>query len=487
VVAVLGLFVAESSAAPQRPVVFVPGILGSRLVDSRGEVIWGNTSSLLNYSKLDLFPGSPGSALKADGLVKNINVLGPFWTVHQYDTLLDRLHQLGYVDEQDFFVFPYDWRQSNYDTAKLFDKFVNSKIALRAGKFDIVAHSMGGLVTKIWMLDHGGASRVNKVIYLGTPFQGSMNALATLSDGWGPFTNFIAGGLPTVRRVSLSFPALYELFPTYDVCCRLGNAGNFSTLDILSADTWRQRDWLPPEYAPGGVRSAIFEKGLTQARKIGDLMRQSVPNVQEIKFAGDVINTKLWLYIARNDQSWRSWMFAESRGDGTVPVWSAANDFKGTAGTEPSFVEHATIFSDKWLGNKLDRELVPDRPPPVRSERFDEVATSAGGKKLTLAAVYLAPPVAIPGDKVHLRISLEFEDPVAIGDVKPTAMLLSKQLDLPVVETTTIADIAVRRVTFDAELVAPSVEDTQQIDVALPGIGARATYLTVFSLGRKQQ
>jgi pimeloyl-ACP methyl ester carboxylesterase len=478
--------VGECAAAPRRPLVFIPGILGSRLVDAKGSVVWGNRSSLLNYAQLDLFPGSPGSSLKADGLITDINVLGPFWTIHAYDSLIARLHRLGYVDGKDLFTFPYDWRQSNFETAKLFAAFVDSTPALRAGKFDIVAHSMGGLVTKIWLIDGGGAGRVNKVIYMGTPFRGSMNAFATLSDGWGAFANFVAGGLSTVRRVSLSFPALYELFPTYDNCCRLGDPKHHTPLDIFSPLTWSQRDWLPAEYAAGGPRAALFERGLMQARKIGAMMRIPIPNVEEIRFAGDVIDTKLWLYVPQQNQSWKNWKFTESRGDGTVLVWSAANNFNGTEGSEPSFVEHATIFADKWLGDKLDRELVPDTPPPVRSVQYDEVATPSGSKKLTLAAVELDPPVASPGEKIRLHISLQFDSPVKRGDVTPSARLISQQRDISLVETTTDADAAVRRVTFDGELQAPAQEDTHQIDVNLPGAGTRASYITVFEASRRQ-
>ncbi|WP_316224613.1 MULTISPECIES: lipase/acyltransferase domain-containing protein [unclassified Bradyrhizobium] len=480
------LFIGESFAGPQRPVVFVPGILGSRLVDINNNVVWGNTNSLLNYSHLELYPGSPGSSLKVAGLVNSINVLGPFWTIHEYDSLLDQIHRLGYVDNKNLFTFPYDWRKSNFDTAKMFDAFVTSNPALREGKFDIVAHSMGGLVTKIWLINYGGAARVNKVIYMGTPFQGSMNAFATLSDGWGAFANFMAGGLATVRRVTFSFPSIYELFPTYDACCRLGDTGHHTMLDIFSPATWTQRDWLPAEYAPGGARAAAFEHGLAQARQIGLLMRQPVPGVEEIKFAGDVIDTKLWLYVPQQNQSWKNWKFSQSRGDGTVPVWSAANNFTGTQGSEPSFVEHATIFADKWLSNKLDRELVPDTPPPVRAVEYDKVDTPSGPKKMTLATVEVDPPVAAPGEKVHLRISLQFDGPVARGDVKPDARLISAHRDLPLAETTTDADMAVRRVTFDGEIEAPRQEDTHQIDVSLPGAGIRASYLTVFEASRRQ-
>lgn len=485
--AIAVIFSCKACADPQRPLLFIPGILGSRLSDASGTAVWGDRNSLVNFPRLELYPGSSGSALHVDGLVNSINVLGPFWTIHQYDALIEKLHSLGYVDQDNFFVFPYDWRNSNYDTAKLLEKFVAATPKLKNGKFDIVAHSMGGLVTRIWMIDHGGAAKLNKVIYMGTPFQGSMNAFATLSDGWGRFANYMAGGLPSVRRVTLSFPSIYELFPTYDNCCRLGDATQFAPLDILSLQTWTQRDWLPVEYAPGGPREKAFKDGLSQARKIGQLMRQQVANVEEIKFAGDVIDTKLWLYVPVANQSWKGWNFRDSRGDGTVPVWSAANNFLTTAGTNPSFVEHATIFADKWLANKVARELVPDVPPPVRIDEFNKIQTASGIKTMTLASVAIEPPVVEPGGRASLQVSLEFDGSVSPGDMSPTAQMAAIQQNLPLKETTTDSDVARRRLTFEGEIPAPTDEDTYRIDVMLPGIGVRATYLSVIADVRRRQ
>jgi pimeloyl-ACP methyl ester carboxylesterase len=78
-------------------------------------------------------------------------------------------------------------------------------------KFDIIAHSMGGLVTRIYMDKFPSAKSLQQVIYLGTPFLGSMNTFGTIKEGWGwPFTN-LAGGQALVTRVALSFPAMLEM------------------------------------------------------------------------------------------------------------------------------------------------------------------------------------------------------------------------------------------------------------------------------------
>jgi pimeloyl-ACP methyl ester carboxylesterase len=471
-----------ASAAPDRPLVFVPGILGSRLIDREGKVVWGEINSLYNFGRLEIGPEGPVLALKSGGLMQNINVLGPFWTIHGYDALIEQLHELGYVEGTNFFVFAYDWRQSNFDTARELDSFVKSTPALSATKFDIIAHSMGGMVTKIWCLEQGGAQRVHKVIYMGTPFQGSMNAFATLSEGWGPLVNVVAGGIDAIRRVALSFPSLYELFPTYDHCCRVGTPQKFTYLNVLNPTAWRDRDWLPAEYRATGPRATAFDKGLANAQRVGNLMRNPAPSIEEVKFAGDVVATRLWLYVDAAEQSWRHWSFSTSRGDGTVPVWSANNDFETEAGSNPTFAEHATIFEDRGLANKVARELVGGPPPPVREQGVDEVSTLEGAKRLSLFRAELSPPVVTMGGKSELQLTLEFADDVVPGDIKPAASLRGPTLPaaISMKETTTANDVTLRRLTFVGEIVAPAELGTHRVDITVPGKSSIAAYLSVF-------
>jgi pimeloyl-ACP methyl ester carboxylesterase len=477
-VGIVPLLSASADAKPERPVVFVPGILGSKLVDPAGRVVWGERSSLRNFAELEIGNEAPAKPLVADGLIASINVLGPFWVVHQYDALLEMLRKLDYVEGTTLFVFPYDWRQSNFETAKKLEAFIANSPVLKTGKFDLVAHSMGGIAAKIWMLEYGGAARVNKAIFLGTPFQGSANALATISNGWGGFANYLAGGVDTVRRVVLSLPSIYELLPTYARCCRLGNADQHVFLDILQAPTWYSRDWLPPMYRPGGERATRFTEGLNAARRVGALMRREVSGVPQIRFAGDAMDTKLWLYVSNDQPSWKNWSFTNGRGDGTVPVWSAANDFNTLAGSDPSFVEHATIFSDKWVGNKLSRELASLPPPPRTTD------PSGITKELELVGIELDPLIAAPGEPVRISVRIDFAEPVARGDAPLTGGIVkSKDRETPfaLTETTSAADLANRRLAFSGSLRAPDDEGTFRIDVNFPGHGIHSSYLTTLA------
>lgn len=472
------------AAQSQRPVVVIPGILGSVLADDKGEVVWGDRRSLQNFGRLDFDPAGNGSTLHPIGLVEQIRVLGPFWTVHAYEDLLVHLRSLGFRDGETLFVFSYDWRQSNFHTAKLFDAWVKERPALTNSQFDIVAHSMGGIVTRIWMLEHGGSSRVRKAIYLGTPFQGSMNALATLSEGWGDFKNHIAGGIDLVRRTMLSFPAAYELFPSYTRCCRLGDPRSHTFLNIFDPIQWNAQGWLPPEYRDGGSRADVFRAGLQHAARVADLMARPLPGVEEVRIAGDNQETRLYLYAKRAEHGWRAWSFTSSRGDGTVPVWSAGNAREGNlAGTLPAFVEHATIFRDEWVKEVLRRELIITAPPQVNA-LAPEILTRAGThQRLDTVDVRLEPPVVPPEAPTRLIVTLRFPADAQIG--RGEALGLTAQLAAPgavpiaLIETTDDASLSQKILTFAAELRAPAEEEVYRIDINLPALGQRAAYLTV--------
>lgn len=92
------LFAFSAQCAVQRPVVFVPGILGTKLCNNQG-VVWGGVSSYSNVSQLDtlLLPPRP---LHTCGLIDRVDILGPFFAIHQYDSLLATFKALGALTHQ---------------------------------------------------------------------------------------------------------------------------------------------------------------------------------------------------------------------------------------------------------------------------------------------------------------------------------------------------------------------------------------------------
>ena len=125
---------------------------------------------------------------------------------------------LGMAGEVDYgdnhftcFQFAYDWRRDNVENARRLHDFIKEKqqyvrqqykqhfgIDKHDIKFDIAAHSMGGLITRYFLMygnqdlpDDGslpelnwqGAELVERVILVGTPNSGSADTFLNLVQG----------------------------------------------------------------------------------------------------------------------------------------------------------------------------------------------------------------------------------------------------------------------------------------------------------------
>ena len=141
------------------PVLVVPGIAGSL------------------SSCLFVDPAS-GQACPANYVFRAAHVvpvpLTPAW---QLDPILDTYESLVHALEATgtrVYRVPYDWRQDNRTTAKttLANAIAQAKKDTGSDKVDIVAHSMGGLVTRSY-IEQLNNSDVRKFVMLGTPNRGS--------------------------------------------------------------------------------------------------------------------------------------------------------------------------------------------------------------------------------------------------------------------------------------------------------------------------
>jgi|GEM_PF-5601083 len=232
------------------PVVFIPGIAGSMLIGGSdtgkhgdGEYLWPTIFGPRIYA-LNLRVGF--SDVKAVDIVRvfdpevpNIDpvpVYGPFVThmtelggqgYEEFD--LDEHPERrtnGYMLNQSFakpptfFPFPYDWRRSGADHVADLHKYISDISQLHGGaKVSIVAHSMGGLLARRYLLAYPNDHLVDKVATIGSPFWGAPVAIYRMlvGDFYGKdkaegkldsFNNgFVRATLPT-------FPAFHELLPS---------------------------------------------------------------------------------------------------------------------------------------------------------------------------------------------------------------------------------------------------------------------------------
>ena len=117
------------------------------------------------------------------------------------------------------FVFPYDWRLPIEQTALRLANYVDCVQNFYPGsQIDIVAHSMGGLVARRYILDRssaGKSSYIRRMITMGTPWLGAPQLTSVLATGdfdWG--MNLVLIDKDTLRQLVATYPGAHTLMPT---------------------------------------------------------------------------------------------------------------------------------------------------------------------------------------------------------------------------------------------------------------------------------
>ena len=220
------------------PVIFIPGIGGSEFQTTQdiiwskdnghggtfshaypgGEKVWVNETEAALIGDDDYFDILK---LKPDGVTPEASLtLTGNLTSFGYPDIDSFFEGLGYVKNTSFFVYPYDWRKDIATTKDGLDTLVEeAKQKSGMPKVNIVAHSMGGLVARNYIADSGKAAKVGKLIELGVPHLGSVDALKSLMYGNAikkRLLGIISLGITSseVKDISKNLPTIFQLLPS---------------------------------------------------------------------------------------------------------------------------------------------------------------------------------------------------------------------------------------------------------------------------------
>jgi pimeloyl-ACP methyl ester carboxylesterase len=169
------------------PVIFVPGILGSRVFCNTGELFLSikglggyfalmqlNADGETNHGP----PGSCGATAYVpkgeEGLLKSVGPTDFYGGIYDY---------LKSIAKNGIYAYPYDWRRGVPVASKGLGELVDEALEQTGAKHVvIVAHSMGGLVTEQYVVDSGGG-KVSRVLTVGTPYWGAPKSIISLMNG----------------------------------------------------------------------------------------------------------------------------------------------------------------------------------------------------------------------------------------------------------------------------------------------------------------
>jgi pSer/pThr/pTyr-binding forkhead associated (FHA) protein len=333
-----GAGTAGSRPGRRLPVVLVPGFGGSEL-HARGERLWPNVSRLIGATERRLRDywedASVGSIIRDVAIVPGLFKLESFGRLVAFLT-----EELGYRPGEDLLEFPYDWRRDNRETARA----LAAAIAVwRRGRPDpaervvVLAHSMGGLVSRYYVSCLDGGEAVEQAIFLGTPHEGSPRSLLVAVPGdRGVLLGLLLGKLHVVLR---RFPALYQLLPRQDLSC---------LEDGCPFDAFADCDWLDADHRAAWESAREFRRELSERACPAELRVTSVFGYGRRTLA------KVTL---RRDAAGRAELVSEEysrNGDGTVLESSAVLD---RSAIHPVDQEHGVLHADRDVLRRIRFEL----------------------------------------------------------------------------------------------------------------------------------
>lgn len=310
------------------PIIVIPGALGSQLVNpATGKVIWPSADRD-GVDDVDL-PISTDLASNRDDLVAtrivdttDLSLLLP--EVRVYVDLLNTLESTaGYkrrsIDAPSpdgasdaYYVFSYDWRRDNVENARLLARKVDAlKTTLNRPdlKFNIIAHSMGGLIARYYAMyggrdaiadgqppDWSGGANISRLLLVGTPNRGAMDAFRSLVEGY----NYYGGDVK--RRgyfnkldsdLLFSLPSIYQLLPFSHAELRVTARLRLEPVDLYDPKVWAENGWsiyeprrrsrIAKRFGPDAERRLKEEEAflgavLTHAQAFHDALERKAPN-----------------------------------------------------------------------------------------------------------------------------------------------------------------------------------------------------------------
>ena len=289
--------------ASDLPVLFVPGVLGTTLVDlsNPGRAVWGSAGGLLALRKHSFAAGENG--LVPGEILWRFAVVAGLYSIPVYEDLALHLATLGYdrarlaapVTARALYGLSYDWSQDVVRGAREVEEAVERlKTKLGVQHVALLAHSWGCNVVRYY-LRYGGAdllcdtpedprpgeSNASSFFAIGPLAGGTLRALHEANHGFPVPWRFGVAARQAART-----PSLYQMLP-FDEDRAVDEEGRPMDLDLGDVETWRTHGWGP--FQPEALRvqdpsrvEEFLANCLRRGRRLWELFRERHPSDERV-------------------------------------------------------------------------------------------------------------------------------------------------------------------------------------------------------------
>jgi pimeloyl-ACP methyl ester carboxylesterase len=293
-------------------------------------------------------------------ILSTIPILPYVFEVNVYGKWLDAAESFGRA----FYPFSYDWRRDNNETVAIFERFLET-VAQRHGasRVDVVAHSMGGLITLAVL--NRRTDLVHRVVFAGVPFPGGIGFLPDLHEGTATgFNDDIAG-----PDVLATFPSVYALFPRQSDAM-VDASGRPLDVDFFSLDSWEQLGlgmFAPGKTPPTPADREFFSEALSRARAFRDRLIPRVFTYPQALVVASRAHPTLAKAIRGGPKSVGGWDFESApkeEGDERVAFKNAMPPPGVTYEVVETPAEHSELLNDGAVIERI-RKFLDEGDPAV--------------------------------------------------------------------------------------------------------------------------
>src|SRR3989339_373199 len=272
-----------------------------------------SSSEQVKKNPIIIIPGFLGSWNK-DAILHNKIVLQQDWILNpiakEYEGLEKTLIHLGYEKNKDFYYFNYDWRKDIESNADKLNVFINNLHLEQPA--DLVGHSLGGIVGRIYAQKYG-KTNIEHLVTVGSPHQGIAKSYMAVEGGEIETDNSLfwlaekivlqlyKDGLKTDRQIlSENFPVIQNLIPTTDFLKDESQVISISNMAIKNNLLSRYQDNFNQIFDI--LQTTSGEKGMTTSgyvvkkRNVIDELLANYPDgrpIQKLTDMGDLTVTSV--------------------------------------------------------------------------------------------------------------------------------------------------------------------------------------------------
>lgn len=200
----------------EKPVIFIPGIKGSRLQENDKDT-WLTLPQVLKNTDPFIY----NKTNKATGILDRIVIIPYIYEYSPYYLISSQ-----FSCNNNSYLFSYDWRSEPTENVEKLKNLVLNVTHETGNKPTIIAHSMGGLITRY--LEIQNSDLIEKIAYISTPFQPGISFFKDLSQGSETGLNKTINNKQAIQ----SYYSSYTLLPHF-------NQKLYEKNSLLSEDFWK--------------------------------------------------------------------------------------------------------------------------------------------------------------------------------------------------------------------------------------------------------